>query len=230
MDWPRTGRYPPPLVKGASQEDAGQVGPPHPQPRVLLSPARPIDAPVDLLVSGPVRGRISRWIPAIVLGLLLIGTALMRTGAPDAAGIVFRPGASIIVHDVEWSGRQVDVQLHVELRNDGPDQLEVLGARLDPPTWQVTMVDRPTVVSGEAISLQLARRMRCDLPPGRAPDALLVTVRPKGGRPRTDRLSLRAGERGPALAGALLGVPAQACQTSSPARQLWLEHLAVVAR
>lgn len=206
--------------------------PPHPQPRVPLSPARPVDAPADLLVSGPQPAgrRASRWVPAAVLGLLLIGTALMRTGAPDAAGIVFRPDASVIVHDVEWSGRQVDVQLHVELRNDGPGPLEVLGARLDPPTWQVTMVDRPTVVSGEAISLQLARRMRCDLPPGRAPDALLVAVRPEGGRSRTERLSLRAGERGPALADALLGVPAEACLTSLPSRQLWLEHLAVIAR
>ena len=165
-----------------------------------------------------------------MLGLLLVGTALIRSGEPATPGIVFRPYASVIVHDVEWSGRQVDVQLHVELRNDGPGRLEVLEARLDPPTWQVTIVDRPTVVSGEAISLQLARRTRCELPPGRAPDALLVTVRPEGGHPRTDRLSLRAGERGPALAGALLGVPAQACQTSSPARQLWLEHLVVVAR
>ena len=206
------------------------MGPSHPQPRVLLSPARPVDAPADLLVSGPVRGRTSRWVPAIVLGLLLVGTALLRPGARATPGIAFRPGASVIVHDVEWSGRQVDVQLHVELRNDGPDQLEVLGARLDPPTWEITLVDRPTVVSGEAITLQLTRRTRCDLPPGRVPDALLVTVRPEGGRPRTDRLSLRAGERGPALAGALLGVPAQACQTASPARQLWLEHLAVIAR
>ena len=208
------------------------MGPSHPQPRVLLRPARPVDAPVDLLVSGPrpAGRRASRWVPAAVLGLLLVGTALVRPGARATPGIVFRPDASVIVHDVEWSGRQVDVQLHVELRNDGPDQLEVLGARLDPPTWQVTIVDRPTVVPGEAISLQLARRTRCDLPPGRVPDGLLVTVRPEGGRARTERLSLRAGERGPALAGALLGVPAQACQTASPARQLWLEHLAVIAR
>lgn len=208
------------------------MGPSHPQSRVLLGPARPVDAPVDLLVSGPqpTGRRAHRWVPAGMLGLLLVGTALVRPGAPATPGIAFRPDASVLVHDVEWSGRQVDVQVHVELRNDGPGPLEVLGARLDPPTWQVTIVDRPTVVSGEAFSLQLARRTRCDVPPGRAPDALLVTVRPAGGHPRTDRLSLRAGERGPALAGALLGVPAQACQTSSPARQLWLEHLAVIAR
>ena len=206
------------------------MGPAHPQPRVLLRPARPVDAPSDLLVSSPVRTRASRWLPAIVLVLLLVGTALLRPGAPASPGMAFRPGASVIVHDVEWSGRQVDVQLHVELRNDGPTQLEVLAARLDPPTWQVTIVDRPTVVPGEAISLQLARRTGCDLPPGRAPDALLGTVRPAGGRSRTERLSLRAGERGPALADTLLGVPAEACLTSSPARQLWLEHLAVVAR
>lgn len=206
------------------------MGPAHPQPRVLLSPARPVDAPADLLVSGPMRGRTSRWVPAAVLVLLLVGTALLRPGAPASPGIAFRPGASVIVHDVEWSGRQVDVQLHVELSNDGPKQLEVLAARLDPPTWQVTLVDRPTVGPGEGISLQLARRTACDLPPGAAPDALLVTVRPAGGRSRTEWLSLRAGERGPALADALLGVPAEACLTSSPARQLWLEHLAVVAR
>ncbi len=208
------------------------MGTSQPQSRILLRPARSGDAPVDVLVCGPQPAgrRASRWAPAAVLGLLLVGTALVRPGTPAARGLAFRPDASVIVHDVEWSGRQVDVQLHVELRNDGPGPLEVLSARLAPPTWQVTIVDRPTVVSGEAISLQLARRTRCDLPPGRAPDALLVTVRPEGGRPRTERLSLQAGERGPALAGALLDVPAQACQTSSPARQLWLEHLAVVAR
>lgn len=204
----------------------------HPQSRVLLRPARPVDGPVDLLAAGPqpTGRRAYRWVPAGVLGLLLVVTALVRPGAPGTPGMAFRPDASVIVHDVEWSGRQVDVQLHVELRNDGPGPLEVLGARLNPPTWQVTIVDRPTVVSGEAISLQLARRTRCGLPPDRTPDALLIIVRPEGRHPRTERLSLQAGERGPALADALLDVPAQACQTSPPARQLWLEHLAVIAR
>lgn len=212
------------------------MGSGHPQLRVLEVPASRAAGTVDLLVQGPERvwwpSRRQRAAALLVFGGLTVGVLLVRSRPPgERVQLVLRPGASVVVYDVVRSGPLVDVQLQVELRNDGARRLEVLGARLEPPSWQVSVADRPIVVPGETLVLQFEHQRRCDRSIAvTRPRSLALTVLPDGARRRTLRLPLAGGDGGPALARALLDVPAAACAGPSPARSLGPEHPEAVAR